>query len=155
MKVILLQDVAGLGRKYDVKEVPDGYGRNFLIPKGLVKQATKESLLWLEEQKKLKEFKAEQELKTIQDTATKLDGREIEFIVKTGAKGELFESINQVKISKKLKELGFEVKKDQVGLKEAIKETGEFPIKITLDQGLEIEIRIIITGQPVKEVEEE
>jgi len=154
MKVILLQDVAGLGRKYDVKEVPDGYGRNFLIPKGLAKQATKESLLWLEEQKKLKEFKAEQELKTIQDTATKLDGREIEFIVKTGTKGELFESINQIKISKKLKELGFEVKKDQIVLKEAIKEIGEFPIKITLDQGLEIEIRIIVIGQPVKEMEE-
>ena len=154
MKVILLQDIDGLGKKYDIKEVPDGYGRNFLLPKELAKQANNKAMLWVEKQKELKTVKAEEELKAIQKTASELDGREVEFLVKLGNKGELFENINQVKIAKKLKELGFDVKKDQINLKEPIKEVGEFPVKIVLDQGLEIDIRIIVNGQPTKEAEE-
>jgi large subunit ribosomal protein L9 len=154
MKVILLQDVAELGKKYDLKEVPDGYGRNFLIPKKLAKQADKESMAWVNKQKLDKEHKAEEDLKKIQKTASDLDGREIEFLIKTGDEGQLFESVNALKIAKKLKEDGFDVKKDQINLKDPIKEVGEFPIKITLDQGLEIEIRLIITGQPEHEIEE-
>jgi large subunit ribosomal protein L9 len=154
MKVILLQDVAELGKKYDVKEVPDGYGRNFLLPQKLAKQANRESMASLDKQKLDKEHKAEEDLKKVQIIASELDGREIEFIIKTGDEGQLFESINQLKIAKKLKENGFDIKKDQINLKDAIKEVGEFPIKITLDQGLETEIRLIITGQPEHEKEE-
>ena len=154
MKVILLQDISDLGKKYDLKDVPDGYGRNFLIPQKLAKQADKESLAWLEKQKLDREYKAEEDLKKIQKIASELDGREIEFLIKVGDEGQLFESINQAKISKKLKENGFEVRKDQINLPEPIREIGEFPIKITLDQGLEIEIRLIITGQPEHESEE-
>jgi large subunit ribosomal protein L9 len=154
MKVILLQDVAELGKKYDLKEVPDGYGRNFLLPKKLAKQADSEAIASLNKQKLDKEHKAEEDLKKVQIVASELDGREIEFLIKTGDEGQLFESINTLKIAKKLKENGFDIKKDQINLKDAIKEVGEFPIKITLDQGLEIEIRLIITGQPEHEKEE-
>ena len=101
MKVILLQDISDLGKKYDLKDVPDGYGRNFLIPQKLAKQADKESLAWLEKQKLDREYKAEEDLKKIQKIASELDGREIEFLIKVGDEGQLFESINQVKISKK------------------------------------------------------
>ena len=155
MKVILLQDISDLGKKYDLKDVPDGYGRNFLIPKNLAKQADRESLAWLAKQKLDREHKAEEDLKKVQKTASELDGREIEFTIKVGDEGQLFESINQLKISKKLKENGFDVRKDQINLKDPIKEVGEFPIKITLDQGLEIEITLIITGQPEHDTTEE
>ena len=61
MRVILLQDIEKLGKKYDVKEVADGYARNFLIPKSLAKPATEEALKWLETQKEIQAKKAEED----------------------------------------------------------------------------------------------
>lgn len=153
MRVILLQDIEKLGKKYEIKEVADGYARNFLIPKGLAKPATEKLIKWAENQKKLMMKKIEEELKRAQQMASKLDGQELEFWVKTGKKGELFESINSAKIAKKLKERGFNVKKNQVVLEKPLKEIGEFPVKIHLDQGLEAEIRVIIA--PKQQEEEE
>ena len=77
MRIILLQDVKDLGEKYEVKEVKNGFARNFLIPKGLAKLATKENLKWLETQKEIKAKKAEEELKKVQEKAKSVDGQEI------------------------------------------------------------------------------
>jgi len=147
MKVILLQDIKNLGKKNDIKEVKDGYVRNFLIPKGLVKIATKGALKILEVQKVTDDQKAEQELKKIQELITKIDGQEIAIIVKVGAKEQLFESITVQKILDKLKDNGFEIKKTQIELLEPIKELGEFPIKIKFEHNLEAEIKVIVTGE--------
>ncbi|MDP1538427.1 MAG: 50S ribosomal L9 C-terminal domain-containing protein, partial [bacterium] len=65
--------------------------------------------------------------------------------VKVGESDQLFESINAQKISEKLKEMGFDLKKSQIELPEPIKEIGEFPVKIKLEHNLEVEIRIIVT----------
>ncbi len=70
MKVIILQDVEKLGKKYDVKEVSDGYARNFLFPKGLVKPATKENLKWLETQREIEAKQAEEEARQIERVAS-------------------------------------------------------------------------------------
>ncbi len=147
MKVILLKDIEKLGKKYDVKEVADGYARNFLIRRGLAKPATEKLIKWAEEQRKLAIKKAQEQLKEVQKLASKLDGQEVEFVVKVGKQGKLFESINQIKIAKKLKEMGFDIKKTQVELEKPIKELGEFPVKINLDQGLEAEIRVVIVPE--------
>jgi len=147
MRVILLQDIEKLGKKYDVKEVADGYARNFLIPKGLAKPATKENLKWLETQKEIEVKKAEEELKKVQKTASTIDGQEIIIPVKVGEEDQLFESITSQKIYEKLKELGFDIKKTQIDLIEPIKELGEFPVKIKFEHNLEAEIRIIIVEE--------
>ncbi|KKP42825.1 MAG: 50S ribosomal protein L9 [Parcubacteria group bacterium GW2011_GWA1_33_6] len=144
MKVILLQDIENIGKKYEIKEVKDGYARNFLIPKDLAKLATKKALQWLEEQKETVENEAEEDLKKTQEVASKIDGIELSIAVKTGPDNQLFESINNVKISEKLKELGYEIKKSQINLEKPIKELGEFPIKISLDHNLEPEIKLFI-----------
>ena len=144
MRVILLQDIENLGKKYEVKEVNDGYARNFLIPKGLAKIATEEALKWLETQKEIEAKKAEEELKKIQEKATVIDGQEIIIPVKIGQDQQLFESITSQKISEKLKELGFDIKKSQIDLVEPIKELGEFPVKIKFEHNLEAEVRVII-----------
>jgi large subunit ribosomal protein L9 len=144
VRVILLQDIENLGKKYEIKEVADGYARNFLIPKGLVKPATEETLKWLEMQKEIEAKKAEEELKKVQEFASQLEGLEVTISVKVGEEGQLFESITPQKISEKLKEMGFEVKKTQIDLKEPIKELGEFPVKIKLEHNLEAEIRVIV-----------
>jgi len=144
MRVILLKDIENVGKKYEIKEVKDGYARNFLFPQGLAKQATKKNIKFVEEQKEELAQKAEEELKEIQKNVSAIDGQEVIIPVKVGEDGQLFESINQQKIYEKLKELGFEVKKKQIELGEPIKELGEFPMKIKFEHNLEAEIRIII-----------
>lgn len=146
MKIILLRDVANTGRKYDVKEVSPGFARNFLIPKGLAIVADAESLKNLEAKKKIDAEKAEQGLKATEKIVSKLDGTEVEMKVKTGEEGQLFESVNKQKISEHLKEMGFNVSKDQIDLKSTIKQIGEFPIKLKFEHNLEAEIKIIISG---------
>lgn len=148
MRVILLQDIENLGKKYDVKEVKDGYARNFLIPKGLAKPATEEVFKWLEVQKEIEAKRAEEELKKAQELATAIDGQEVVIQVKIGKeRDQLFESITSQKISERLKEMGFEIKKDQIDLSEPIKELGEFPVKIKFSHNLEAEIRAIIVEE--------
>ncbi|MCK4453803.1 50S ribosomal protein L9 [Candidatus Parcubacteria bacterium] len=147
MRVILLQDVEKLGKKYEIKEVADGYARNFLIPKSLVKLATEKNLKWLENQKETIKKESEKELKNFQDIATKIDGLELNIPVKIGKENQFFESITPQKISEKLKELGFEIKKTQIDLEEPIKEIGEFPIKIKFEHNLEAEVRIIVVEE--------
>lgn len=147
MRVILLQNVENLGKKYDIKEVKNGYARNFLIPKGLAKPATRKAIKWLEVQKEIEEKKAEEELKKVQELASSLEGLELMISVKIGEEGQLFESINSQKISEKLKELGFDIKKIKIELTEPIKDLGEYPIKIKFEHNLEAEIKIIIVEE--------
>jgi len=154
MKVILLKDIDNIGKKYDIKVVKDGYARNFLIPNKLVKPATKSAILSIEELKKTETKKDEKRLIEIQKSASELDGQEIEFLVKTGEDGQLFEAITPLKIVKKLKEMGFEIKKDQIVLDKHIKELGEFSVKINLDHQLESKIMLIVEADEEIEVDE-
>ncbi len=147
MKVILLQDIDKIGKKFDIKQVKDGHARNFLIPKGLVKPITKEALEWLKIQKEIVEKKAEESLKGIEEVVSRIDGQEVIMPVKIGEEGQLFESVNSQKICEKLKESGFDIKKSQIELLEPIKEVGEFPLKVKFDHNLEAEIRVIITEE--------
>jgi large subunit ribosomal protein L9 len=146
MKVILLQDIEGLGKKYEVKEVKNGHARNLLLPEKMARAATKEALKWLADQKEVIEKEAEEGLKKAQELASTLDGEELNIAVKVGDEGQLFESINSQKIVEKLKEMGFEVKKSQIKLENPIKELGEFPVSISLDHNLEAEVKLIITA---------
>jgi len=147
MKVILLQDVEDLGKKYEVKEVKDGHARNFLLPNKLAKAATKQALKWLTDQKEVIEKEAEEDLKKAQELASHLDGLEVAITVKIGEEGQLFEAINNQKIADKLKEMGFDVKKSQILLENPIKQQGEFNVSINLAHNLEAEIKIIITAE--------
>ncbi len=147
MKVVLLDDVEKVGKKFEIKEVADGYARNFLLARNLAKKATLEVLKWVEMQKELLEQKAEEELKSIQAVASDLDDLEVPIAVKVGEEGQLFESINAQKIAERLKEMGYEVKKSQIKLEKPLSEIGEFPAKIVLEHNLEAEIRVIITEE--------
>jgi len=144
MRVILLQDVENVGKKYEAVEVKDGYARNFLLLKGLAKPATPENLSWLETQKEISEKKDEEDLKKVQSLASSLDGVELIIPVKVGEEGQLFESITKQRILEELKKSGFELKKGQIGLEKPIKNLGEYLIKIELEHNLETEIKVII-----------
>ena len=144
MRVILLKDIENLGKKNEIKEVKDGYARNFLIPKDLAKIATKKAMEQLESQKELEAQKAEEELKETQALIETMEGMEFVINVKLGDEGQLFESITSQKIQETLKQSGFDVKKTQIELSQSIKELGEFSVKINFEHNLEAEITIII-----------
>jgi len=144
MKVILIKDIKKLGKKYEIKEIADGYVRNFLLPNNLVKIATKKALKELEEQEKIETEEAEKELKQIQQIVSKIDGQEIEIFARVKENGELYGSITPFKITRALKDKGFRIKKDQIKFKEPIKKMGEHSTIISFDHGLEAEIKVII-----------
>jgi large subunit ribosomal protein L9 len=147
MKVILLKDVENVGKKDEIKNVANGYARNFLFPKKLAKIATQEAIAKLEKQKELEEKEAEQALKATQEIVEKIDGLEIEVPVKVDEQGKLYGSINDVEISKLFKEKGFEINKNQIKIPQPIKEIGEYPITILFDHNLEAEIKLIIVEE--------
>lgn len=154
MKVLLLKDLDNLGKKFEIKEVKSGYARNFLIPKGLAKPATKKTMEWVENQKEKIAQEAEEELKRIQQLASSIDGQEVVIPVKVGEDGQLFESVTLQKVYERIKEMGFDLKKNQIELQDSIKELGEFPIKIKFGHNLESEIRLIITEEQVPNKDE-
>ncbi len=147
MRVIFLKDVENVGKKYEVKEVKNGYARNFLIPQGLVEAATEDALKKLELQKEIEEKKAEEELKKVQGLANSIDGQEITISVKVGEEGQLFESITSQKIYEKLKKIGFDIKKKQIELEKPIETLGEFPVKIKFEHNLEAEITLVVVKE--------
>jgi large subunit ribosomal protein L9 len=147
MKVILLQDVDKTGKKLEVKNVADGFAKNFLIPNGLAKLATKDALKWLDMQKEIEGKKSEEALKRTQDLASSMEGLEVVMLVKVGDEGQLFESITAQKISDRLKEMGFEIKKTQIEIAEPIKDIGEFSAKVKFDHNLEAELRVIVSRE--------
>ncbi len=143
MKVVLLKDVPNLGKKGDIKEVKDGYGRNFLIRNKLADILTPQTARRLEIEKE-REAKIAIALKN-QTLALKekIEKLKLVFKTKTGESGRVFGSITPIKILTELKKIGIKLGKDQV-LSKPIKNLGESKIKIKLPQGIEAELNIII-----------
>ncbi len=145
MKVILLQDVKSIGKKYEVKNVSNGYARNFLFPQKLAKMANNKELVRIETLKKLDENKKEQEKGKATELAKKIGETEIEIKVKVGDKDELFESITVKKIIEKLKAGGIDINKEQIDLKSPIKALGEFEIDIIVSPDISTKLMVRVS----------
>jgi len=138
MKVILLQTIKGLGNKFDIKNVKDGYGRNFLLPRGLAKIASEDVIKKLETQKAAWE-KGEQEIKTkLEALAKELSSQEFKFTLKTGKKGEVFGSVTKDDIKSKLSMPDIEIE-----LERPIKTLGEHQVEIDLGKGIKAKVKVI------------
>ncbi len=151
MKVILSQDVPKVGKKNEVKEVSDGYARNFLFQKGLARPATEAMLAQLELIKTELAQKAEADLKAQEEVVTQIDGQEFEMASKADASGKLYGSVTPVKVAKLLKDKGFDIAKNNVKMEESIKTLGEHEITLEMDHGLEAKIKLII-NEPADEL---
>lgn len=147
MKVILKKDVENLGRAGEVKEVADGYARNFLLAENLAVAATKEKIARVKKELEEKAQRAEEELKEQEELAQKIDGLEIEIPAKLDKDGNLYGSITSQKIADTLKDKGFPISKNQINLEKPIKEEGEHEVLIGLDHGLEVKITVIVKGE--------
>lgn len=149
MRVILLEDVAGLGKKYEIKEVKDGYAKNYLLPRKLAVQATEKEIKKLELLKN-KFIKQEEELiRHLTELKRLIEDRTIEFYLKTDKNGKVFGSVNKEMILKALREHKL-ITKERVNiiLNRPIKEIGEHQIDIDLKKGIVAKLRIIIHPQP-------
>jgi large subunit ribosomal protein L9 len=144
MKVILQKDVQNLGDAGDIKEVSDGYARNYLLPRKLVILANESSKRAAEHQKKLVKIKKEKRKKLSEKTAESMNGLELQIAVQVGEEGKLFGSVTAMDISKKLREKGFEIDKRKIIIENPIKQEGEYTVKIKLDEGQAPSIKIIV-----------
>lgn len=149
MRVILLEDVAGLGKKYEIKEVKDGYAKNYLLPRKLAVQATEKEIKKLELLKN-KFIKQEEELiKHLNELKRLIEDRTIEFYLKTDKNGKVFGSVNKEMILKALREHKL-ITKERVNiiLDRPLKEIGEHLLDIDLKKDIVAKLRIIIHPQP-------
>lgn len=147
MKIILLQNVEGLGKEGDIKDVATGYARNFLIPRGLAEEATEDLIAQIEKKKEKEVREAEADLAKTENLASQLDGRELEISAKVSEEGRLYAGISPSLIAAELKKIGFNIAQNQLEIKEPIKELGEHEIKINLPHGLEAKITVIVKAQ--------
>lgn len=144
MKVLLLQKVPGLGNLDEVKEVADGYARNFLFPRHLAVQVSPKILSELEAKRKRLAKEAENELREEQSVAARVDGLELELREKINEKGLLYAAVGPARLALELKKLGFAIAKDQI-IGGPFKAAGEYRVKIKFRHQLEAEITVFIT----------
>ena len=133
MEVILLEQVVNLGRLGDVVSVKQGYARNFLIPQGKAKRATKENLAEFEQRRAELEAQQAQILTDAQAKLEKVNGVSVDIIQKAGVDGRLFGSVTHYDIADALKAKGHEINKNQIQMPTGpIKQIGDSEISISL-----------------------
>ncbi|MEN6462719.1 MAG: 50S ribosomal protein L9 [Syntrophomonas sp.] len=148
MKVILIQDVKKLGKPGEIKEVSDGYARNFLIPKGLAKEATTTLLKETKEKNVREENKKDKEKQQAEAIKQEMDGKSITIKAKTGGGDKLFGAITAREVSDSIHEqLGRVIDKKKIDMTEPIKHLGEYQVKIKIYPSIQAEIKVIVAAQ--------
>ncbi len=133
MEVILNQDVKGLGYKYDIVKVKAGYGRNFLIPRGIAVLATESNKKVQTETLKQRSFKEEKLRNEATANAEKLNGVTLKIGAKAGESGKIFGSVSNIQVAEALKNAGYDVERKNVELtSDSIKTLGTYTAKIRL-----------------------
>ncbi|MBQ2768434.1 MAG: 50S ribosomal protein L9 [Clostridia bacterium] len=146
MKVILTADVKGTGKKGDVVEVADGYGRNFLLKKGLAKAATASNVHDAAQKKAAQEFHKAEEIKATKALAAALEGKSVTVKIKTGENGKMFGSITSAHVAAALGEAGFDIDKRKIKM-ESVKTLGTFPAEIRLMENISAKITFVVEPQ--------
>lgn len=148
MKVILLEDVKSLGKKGQIVNVNDGYARNFILPKKLGLEATNKNLNDLKLQNANKEKLAQEALEAAQELAKKIEAGKIVVPIKVGEGGRTFGSISTKEIAIEVKsQMGYEIDKKKIQLKDAIKTLGTHNVPIKLHQKVVAELKVnVIEG---------
>lgn len=147
MKVILLQDVKGQGKKGEIKDVAEGYARNYLLPRGLAVEASGGHLKQHKQQEELAAGKKAKVLAAAQAVAAKMDGLNVEIQARVGEGGRLFGSVTSADIASALKKRGFTVDKRKIELMEPIKSLGTFPVRVKLHPDVEVRLEVLVRSE--------
>ncbi|MFH1709933.1 MAG: 50S ribosomal protein L9 [bacterium] len=147
MKIILLKDVKDIGPVDTVKDVSDGYARNYLVPKGFALSANAGTLKSLEARLKVKAEELEKQKIVFKETASKIDGREINIQVDVGENGKLFGSVTHQDIAQKIHEsFGIEVDKKKIVLDQPIKTIGSFEVPVRFAPDISSSLKVNVTA---------
>lgn len=145
MKVIFTQDVKGKGKKGEMKEVPDGYGRNFLIPRGLATEATADHINTMKLQEKAKAARIAEEKKCALELSEKLKGINTVIKAKSGGGGKLFGAVTSQEIADALKEQhGIEIEKNKLVVAEPIKSYGSYTVRAKLGYEISGDVNLLV-----------
>ena len=148
MKVILLQDIKNVGKKDEIINANDGYARNFLFPKKMALEATKDNLLKLQAKKDSIQNKKNIEIAENKKIAEKIKNITLDLKVKAGANGKTFGGITSKEISEELnKQYKISIDKKKIELKETIKTLGRFSVDIKFGDGVNAKLSINIQGE--------
>ena len=148
MKVILKDNIKGVGKKNEVINASDGYARNFLFPKNLAVEATPENMQKLNSQNQAKQYRKDQEKEQAQEIAKKLETLTVEIKVQAGENGKIFGSVSSKEISESLeKQYKIIIDKKKIEIKEPIKVLGTRTVKARLFEGVVGKIKINVVSQ--------
>ncbi len=148
MEIILLQDVNKLGQKDDLVTVKNGYGRNYLIPRGYAMAATSSAKKMHAENLRQKAHKEEKIKAVAQEMSGKLEGIKISIGAKTSTSGKIFGSVNTIQIAEALREKGFDIDRKNISLPDdQVKEVGTYKAVIKLHREVKVEIEFEIVGE--------
>ena len=143
MKVILLADVKGTGKKGDVIEVSDGYAKNFLIKKGLAKAGTASNVHEAEQKKAAQAFHKAEEIKATKALAEALDGKSVIVKIKVSENGKVFGSVTSLHVAESLSAMGYDIDKKKIKM-EALKALGSCPAEIRFMEGISSKITVVV-----------
>ncbi|MBX5464554.1 MAG: 50S ribosomal protein L9 [Clostridia bacterium] len=148
MKVILRQEVAGLGTAGDLVEVKPGYARNYLLPRGLAVEASSGALRQLEEARERIRRQAERELERARKIQEAADGSEVTLAVRVGKNGKLFGSVTAADIAAALEQQrGVRVDRRQVRLAEPIKSAGDYAVELRVHPQVSASVRVRVVPE--------
>jgi large subunit ribosomal protein L9 len=147
MKVILLEDHEGLGLKSDLVNVKEGYARNFLIPKGIVREATDGVLKELKSKSAALEKKRGREVKRFEELKNRLSDLSLTIGVKAGAEEKMYGAVTNIDIAKALKDEGFDIDRHAIELDEPIKELGVYQVAINLYSDIVAKVKVWVVKE--------
>ena len=142
MKVIFVKDLRNQGKKGEIKEVKDGYAKNFLIKNGYAVASTKKNLNDLEHEKQKAQKQEEEYIKEAKKLKEKIESIEIEFKVKAGKDDKVFGSISQKQIKEELLKKKIDIDKKQIDIKNAISSLGYHKVDINLHKTVTAQIKV-------------
>ena len=154
MKVILTEEIRGLGTRGDVVTVKDGYARNFLLPKNLAREASAGNLKQIEHERRKWALLAQQEKDAAQKAADKVKGVKIRIEKRVGENGHLFGSVTANEIADALAAKGIEVDKRRIELEQPIKNIGLHDVEVRLHKDVTASIQVEVAAQGVERLEE-
>jgi large subunit ribosomal protein L9 len=147
MKVIFLQNIAKTGNKGQIKDVSDGFARNYLLPNKLARPVTANSLEVVEKVKEKKEKMADKKIKEVQGLAKKMAGTFLPISSKANESGTLFAAIDEKIVAEKLSiKFKTAITSKQIVIEKAIKNIGQHRVKITFSQGISAEVIVVVSG---------
>ena len=154
MKVILTEEIRGLGTRGDVVTVKDGYARNFLLPKNLAREATPGNLKQIEHERRKWALLAQEEKNAAQKAADKVKGVKVRIEKRVGEHGHLFGSVTANEIADALAAKGVEVDKRRIELEQPIKNVGVHDVEVRLHRDVTAQIQVEVVALGVEQLDE-